>query len=359
MKRNLFFVALIIFSNLTLFAFEYKAALLDKNFKKTKYAFAITKVVDGRLNKQKSIGFIVERIHQQLETMWVGHDSLGESMTAFFKTKPEMFDTSLKIILVINQCNLRHIYGYSNLNGKYNILEIKIAFDYYKLNGNKYELMYQQYFIHNEDLKLVRNATKAVNVSFSETVKLALLDFNKQIALKIPLTGEGFAADSFTSFLHNTHPQEVTNQNIKDGLYFSCKDLYLNKPGTFKNFTIDTLVIGKEPSPIKAKNCIIEKAYAIVRQKRIFILVGNDFYKEALLSDEGILYFLDVTRTSLSKSARENSNAVAMAGSILPLGLLGALISGIAQSAIRNAGTTQTKTDIIVDFETGDLTYKN
>ena len=68
--------------------------------------------------------------------MWVGHDSLGESMTVFFKAKHQLFDSSLNIVLVLNQCNLRHIYGHSDMSGNYNILETKLSFDYYKLNGN-------------------------------------------------------------------------------------------------------------------------------------------------------------------------------------------------------------------------------
>jgi hypothetical protein len=78
-----------------------------------------------------------------------------------------------------------------------------------------------------------------------------------------------------------------------------------------------------------------------------------------LLSDDGILYFPDVTRTSLSKSAKANSAAVGLAGAILPLGFLGGLVTAIAQSEIKQSGTTQTKTDVIVDFETSDLEYKN
>jgi hypothetical protein len=239
MKKSLLFVALIFLVNLKFFAFEYKVNLLEKSFKRAKYNFSILKVIDGRLNKQKPIGFIVERIHQQLETMWVGHDSLGESMTALFKTTHEMFDTSRKIMLVVNQSNIRHIYGYSTLSGNYNLLEVKLSFDYYKLNENKYELIYQQYITHTEDLKHIRKAAKAINVAFSETVKLAMEDFNKQIALKSSLPFKELTADSLLSFLYRKQSQEVTNQNIKDGIYFSCKDLYLNKPSTFKDFSFN------------------------------------------------------------------------------------------------------------------------
>jgi hypothetical protein len=281
------------------------------------------------------MGFIVERINHQLEAMWVGHDSLGESMTAFFKPKHEIFDTSLKIMLVLNQCNLRHIYGYHIAQA----IEIKISFDYYKLNGDKYELIYQQYFIHKENTKLVRNAAKAITIAFSETVKLAMEDFNKQIALKTSLPVKELMADSLLGFLYKKQSQEVTNQNIKDGIYFSCKDLYLNKPSTFKDFSFNVSANRENPLNLNTKNYIIEKAYAIVKEKRIFIFISDNYYKEALLSDDRILYFPDVTRTSLSKSARANSAAVGVAGAILPLGFLGGLVTAMAQSEHRQKQT--------------------
>jgi hypothetical protein len=358
MKKKLFFVTLFLFGNLAIFAFEYKVTLQDKYFKKIKYNFSVLKVVDGRLNKQKPIGFIVERIHQQLKQMWVGNDSLEGNMNAFFKSKSQLFDTSLKIMLVVNQCNLRHIYGYSATGGKEQEVEIKISLDYYKLNGDKCELIYQQYYKYTKDAKFISKATKAINASFSEAIRFALIDFNQQVALKKIPAGEGVTLDSLLHFIYNKHSQLVTNQNIKDGLYFSCKDVYLNKPGIFKDFSFDTSLIGIQPILITTNSYTIGKAFAIVKQKRIFVYINNNSYREALLSNDGELYFPNVTRTILSENARVGSNAVGIAGAVLPLGFIGAIASAITQSAIKKAGTTQTKTDIIVDFETGDLTYR-
>ncbi|HTA61546.1 MAG TPA: hypothetical protein VK835_03790 [Bacteroidia bacterium] len=52
MKKNVFLLALILFGQFSVFAFDYKVSLRDKIFNKTEYGFSVVKFIDGRLNKQ-------------------------------------------------------------------------------------------------------------------------------------------------------------------------------------------------------------------------------------------------------------------------------------------------------------------
>ncbi len=371
-KSLLIIVAAILNSQLAIFAYGYKVNLLDEAFKGVKYDFSITKIVDGRLNKKKPMGTILGFSFTQEP---VENDSLGDKMNMFFKNKPEMFNNSIKIILVLNQCNFSNYEQRSMFTGKVQNKIFTVSFDYYKLNeNNTYTLVYQQYFIHTKNTDNIAKLSKGINLSFSETVKVALLDFNNQLKLKPSIASEEITSDSLFNFLNNRHSQLVTNQNIKDGLYFSCKDLYLNKSGIIKDFLIDTVRLEKKPASIKIKanNYIVEKAYAIVRQKHIYIYIDNNFYKEALLDDNGNLFFPDVTSSTISKGAKVGSATVGLISVfsyLIPFGgtITGAFVTGAttaaatqgAQYAIGKSGTTKATSDIIIDFETGDLEKRN
>jgi len=344
------------FTKINIFGFEYKVKLGQQFFNNVKYEFSILKVIDGRLNRQKPIGSVAAGFSQKNEL--IGNDSLGYQMSIFFRNKAEIFDSTEKILLVLNQCNLSRAQGNSFFTGQIDDLETTVAFDYYRIVGNKYELIYQQYFKHIESVKFIAKIGQGIDMAFSETVKFALWDFNKQVKLKNFFTGEPLTSDSLFNFFNCIQKQAITRQNIKNGLYFSCKDLYLNKPGVTNDVSFDTSALGKKPLSIKSKKFIVEKCYAIVAHKQIFIYTSKNNYKAALISEDGDLYFPDVTKSSISKAASSGSAVVGIIGSFLPFGFLGSVAKDVIRSGIEESGSSRATVDVIVDLETGDLNYK-
>lgn len=334
----------LLIANVSCFAFDFKVSLNKKTFEDESFDFLIQKVVDARLNKQKPIGTVM--VSFSLSNT-VGNDSLGYEMNNFFNGKPEMFDAKTKIIIVINQLNIRYIREKADTTGKKAELEFSIAIDYYLEGGKTCGLLYQQFFKFKKSTSNTK-ITKDINKGFSETIKSALIDFKKQ--LKINKKEKGIRrqcnTDSLFQFLANKPEQVVTNQNIKDGLYFSCKDLYLNNPGAISNYSFtDSTGLGQRPLIVKVPDYILERVYAIVKDKRIYIYIGGGNYKEALLEEDGKLFFADITSAIISNDTKASS---------VPIGVLSSLASTIKQ-----AGTAiTTPPDVILDYETGDLVFR-
>jgi hypothetical protein len=355
MKRTFLVLTCIVF-HIACFAFDYTFGLREKNFNDIKYNFTLVKVVDARLNKQKPIGSLMTGFALHNET--VGNDSLEEQMNLFFKNRPEIFEQATKVIMVINQLNLRYIKERNDATGKKEELELSIAIDYYLSGDKTCGLLYQQFFKFRESIATTISTRKGLDVAFSETIKGALKDFKKQLDTYKPLVRKEYAADSLFQSFSNKPAQVVSNQNIKDGLYFSCKDIYLNKPGVLSNYALsDSLGLGRVVI-VKSSDYVVDRVYTIVKAKKIYVYIGGGKYKEALLNDEGKLFFPDVTSTTLSNGAAVGSAVVGIASSFFPLGFIGSLFSNGVESSVKKAGTTTSVSDIIIDYETGDLIKK-
>ena len=158
---------------------KYRIILSDKFALQNKYSFSIVQVIDGRLNKAKPIGSVVGSFG--FNQQYVGNDSLSENMNLFFKKNNKLFDTVCKIVMVLNQLHLRYLGGYSMGSGKIEDLEISISIDYYKLNGITCELIYQQFNKYERSVKFIAKQSKAINLTYFETIESALNGFNTQL----------------------------------------------------------------------------------------------------------------------------------------------------------------------------------
>ncbi len=270
------------------FAFDYKVKIRWNAFEGSKYNFSIVNVIDARLNKDKSIGSLLSGWYKKKT---VGNDSLGPELTAFFKAKRPMFDTSTKIILVIKQLNIRYLKGYSMLSGRFEAFENVVSLDYYKIKGNTCALFYQQYFRHKEDA--TNSETNfAINFTLSETLKFAFNDFNDQLKNHKSFSLAGLDVPAFCNSFNDKPKQVINNQNIKDGIYLSCRDFYLNQPTLLDDYNLSDN-ISEKPITIKSSNGIIAKAFAIVLAKKIFIYVTDNKYREAVLDNNASLSFTE------------------------------------------------------------------
>jgi hypothetical protein len=363
-NKSILFLCLILINQFSVFGFEHSIGLRDDAFIGYKYNFSIVKVIDGRLNKKKPVGEFLWGF--DFKSKPVGNDSLGIQMDAFFKNHTSSFDTSTKIILVINQLNLRKTGG-----GKDESIEISLSLDYYKITGNSCVLLYKHYCKHRESVKGIFKASKAIDVSFSETVRLSFDNVENQIIKHGAMSSQEIDVASFYHSFDSVPKQVINTQNMKDGIYFSIKDVFLNQPGlTAENFFPDTAFLGKKPVSLLSPNYLIARAYAVIRFKRIFIYIRDDYYKEAILSEDGKLFFPDVTQANTSIGTHVGASVMgivfgSIASAFIPVGggIAGAVVKGGAvgavkggtQAAIKKAGTTYVTSDIIIDYETGNL----
>ncbi len=354
-KRSVLLIAFVAISAIGL-AFDYKIALQEKTFEDENFNFFIQKVIDARLNKQKPIGVLMAGFSLNKET--VGNDSLGEQMTALFAKKPEMFNAATKVIMVINQLNLRYI---KSADGKKIELEYTIAIDYYQAGDKSCGLLYQQFFKFKTNVKSADKIIRDINKGFSETIKGALTDFKKQLKTNKVVVRKEFDTGMLLQSLENKPAQILSNQNIKDGLYFSCKDLYLNNPGILDSYSFtDTMGIGRNPLIVKAPGYIMERVYAIVRDKRIFIYAGGGNYKAALLGDDGRLVIAGKTSADLLVDVKGAFASVGILNSIVAVPFVAktnAPADSTAQQVIKQPEAGNKIPDIFVDLETGDLVY--
>ena len=351
-KRSLLFIACIAVSSSCL-AFDYKVSINEKSFEDESFNFFVQKVIDARLNKQKPIGALVAGFSLNKQT--VGNDSLDYEMNALFARKPEIFNASTKVIMVINQLNLRYI---KSADGKKTDLEFSVAIDYYLAEAKTYGLLYQQFFKYKVNTKSADKITRDINKGFSETIKNALTDFKKQLNTNKAVVRKECNTDSLIQFLTGKPEQMVTKQVIKDGLYFSCKDLYLNNPGVVSNyFFTDSTGLGQRPLIVRASGYIMERVYAIVRAKKIFVYTGGGNYKEALLGDDGKLFIPGITSATLSVDVKEGSANIGLLNSLpaIPSLAKATTADSTAQQPIKQTQINTTTSDIIIDFETGDL----
>jgi hypothetical protein len=346
-KKSFLLAAFIAFG-ISSFAFNYKLTLLEKSFEDESFNFFIQKVVDARLNKEKPIGALVEGFSLNKET--VGNDSLGYQMTALFNRKPEIFNASLKVIMVINQLNLRLM---KSADGKKEELEFSIAIDYYQSGEKSCGLLYQQFFKFKQPVKSATKIAKDIDKGFTETIKKALVDFKKQIKKNKAIVRKEFETGLLFQFLENKPAQVVNSQNVQDGLYFSCKDLYFNNPGVVSNYSFtDSAGLGQRPLIVRVPGYLMERVYAIVRGRRIFIYAGRGNYKEAVFGDDGKLFIPSIVNVPLSVSEKGSSTSIGILNTLPPATKA---ISATADSTAKQPQTIYKATDFYLDLETGDL----
>ena len=354
-KRS-FLLIICIALSISSLAFDYKVTLQEKSFEEENYNFLIQKVIDARLNKQKPIGSLVAGFSLNKET--VGNDSLAEQMISVFNSKSEVFDGKLKVAMVINQLNLRYIKGITTRGRELDELEYTIAVDYYKVGDKSYGLLYQQFFKYKAGIKSGKNTAKDLDKIFSETIKKAFTDFKKQLKDSKAFVRKELNADTLLQFLAGKPLQVINSQNIKEGLYFSCKDLYLNNPGvvSYYSFT-DSMGIGQRPTIVKAPAYVLERVYAIVIGHRIFLYIGGGNYKEAVFGDDGKLFIPSIAGVALSLGEKGSSSPIGVLNSLTPAtsAIKPALVDSIAKQPEKPIEPIAKATDIFIDFETGDL----
>jgi hypothetical protein len=337
-------IVMLLLCSSQVYAFDYVFTLTDNAFHKAKYRFSIARVIDARVNDTVPIGFIPGFSGRPQS---IGNDSLTFDLADFFQNDKDHFDTLNNIVLVVNQINF-------TIDQAQNV-EMLLSLDYYLVRDNKHSLLYKQYCRHIKNVKTVMVRSNAVNIAFTKAMEAAFDDFSQQLEAGNSSVVYEMDATALTTSVASTPTPVISNQNLKDGMYFSCRDLYLNKPGLTSGYTLpDTNMLGTEQVSTRNEKTSFAP-FACVINKKIFINTGNDYYRQALLSDSGKVYFHNVNRYSVSTGA---SAGGAVAGGVLgSFGIVGAVLGGAAQAGITKAGTKTHTGDLFLDFETGRLVW--
>ncbi|MGZ3865212.1 MAG: hypothetical protein ACXVC6_03850 [Bacteroidia bacterium] len=312
-------------------------------FQDLKFKFSVVSFLDGRLNTEKPSGYYFDKLNNKRET--IGVDSLSKELNSFF-AKSASFDSSNKFILVLNQLN------YKETEYKVHYFDLTIAIDYYKVAGNKCVLFYRQYYNYFDKSGFER--VKVLNDHFSVTLIKAFREFEDQLRLFKVISTDIYDTTNLISSLKGKPSREITNQNLKEGLYFNVKELYLNQPGyTSEYFMSDTSNLGDESISLMAKDYLLNQVYAIVLHKKMYINIGNGFYTYAEINNNGDL----ILKVDMRKIKNTNSKIPAaeitswiMVGAAAPL-----LQYAMVRSATANSRKVKDRMSLKIDFETGQL----
>lgn len=333
------------------YGFEYTISPTDNAFKKTKYHFTVDSFIDGRYDAGLPIGYIPSFSYKPQS---VGNDSLANSMNDFFKTHKEPFDTANKIIVVLNQLNLYYFQDFSMLTGKIQDIKIFLSLDYYKIDHNKCALIYQQFIKSTTSVKFIMSRSKGVDISFSNALHEAFANFETQLESGTANISPDRDLSEILSYA--TAKNDIKfKSSVADGVYFSCKDLFMNRPSIFSNaITIDNTEIADGKISLKGNKYVVNQAYAIVSNNKIYVNLHDNIYRSAQADNNGQLLFPDAGQYFISRSSM-------VAVIIAPghFGLIGALAS-VAFSAIASKASEEKEYGNYVIFpETGAVMWES
>ena len=331
-------------------SFYYRLSLNEAPFSEVKYNFTIERFVDARLNKFKPVGEFDDRRKNTPRS--VGNEFLSDEVSAFLSKRHDLFDPSPTIVVALNQLNLNYPLD-PNRRGSNDELVASIALDYYLKEGAGYTQIYRQYYKYA--LKdLPRNPEMAFTDCFSGALSRALMAFNNTLRSNQLLHNLPIDSVTFFSLLTQRSEQVVTNQTLQDGLYFSLKDIYLNRPlktPNYKTPVIQDILNG--PITIASDVIPIPSAFSIVIDHRIFIYTGHNIYTEAFIDDKGTLFFRHHTVYQKQNSGIGRVIAVEAAGIVF--GFFGALLADVVSSSVEKPATTEVEIESAIDYETGAL----
>ena len=332
--------------------------LRETTFDGMHYGFSVINFIDGRLNKQKESAMEPSGWSLTLSMNSFWNDSLEKEVNTILKKKHSHFDTSVKMIVV-----LKHVYSHQwrDPRGRRGEgREVTLSLDYYKTNGSTCTLVCQQYYNYFNRTNLQVSSKKNIPAAFSKALELAFKEFDTQLRLNAhPPFPEVLDTAKLYAASWSMTDQVVTDANVKEGLYFSNKDLYLNKPALIRYIPTDTLNLVKMREVLNTNDYLSKRAFAIVRNKRVFIYTDDDCYKEFFFTPAEKLYFYSELNT-ISPGTRTGANTAGMAGSFLVGGgLLGGIIGAAISSSIKTKASVRVGYYIQLDYETGcPIPYK-
>ncbi|MCD9014236.1 hypothetical protein [Parachryseolinea silvisoli] len=330
---------------------NHSCLIREENFKGVKYNFGISKFIDARLDPSKPIGYIRRGYGKE----YVINDTLEHHLNSFLHSRPDIFNSNSKFVVVINQVSLRYMV----LGSRQEPQTVTIALDYYSVNNGVCSLVYQQYVSWTENMAAVFSAAKGINMTFSEALKRGFEQFDLEVGKVGQISKWDVPSDSLFSRKTAKRLQVLDWTNAKDGIYFSPKDLYLNNPAHLTRWEMpsrDSLFI--RCAEIKSPDYKIDQAFAIVKDKAIYILDGkdeanNDIYLRAYCDDQRKLYF--------NSLGRPISNGDVVKKAVVGVGApmaFGGIVGGVVNHAVNTSANKSAKIyRVDLDLATFEYSY--
>lgn len=311
-----FFLFLFAFiSCLAVKAFE--VGLVSEHFKSEKFDFKINSFIDGRINKTKYVGYTQLGTFKGIEDLFLPVD-FGKYCNDFFKAAPIKFKNKKTFCAVINQVSIQEI-----ADGSTQYSDVSLSIDYYLVDTIKQEcsLYYRSY------LKSIKasefDITKKHALNLSNAFLTSFLNLTDYINSKVSLF-------NYPSLKTNTLKDSLDKKLvlskdtvIKDGVYYSTKQLYQNAPDIeMQKFlaSIDTsrleLYLNEKVEVLMGPTC-----YAFVKNGILYPCVRKKLYHQAVIDfRHKLICVIDVNSkksTIMNESASKPYYMFGIAGAIV------------------------------------------
>ncbi|MGZ3866566.1 MAG: hypothetical protein ACXVC6_11125 [Bacteroidia bacterium] len=319
MKR--FFFNLFLFSTICLKLSAYELKLSVPFYSHGQYKFSILNFIDARLGKEKPVGFTRVGISNKTEGIFLPKDF--ESNCGEIFSKPEVgLIGARKLIAVINQLTVQETHG-----GGWEYSTVSLGIDYYLLDSNSYNLYYRSF------IKTAASNGFDITKKHAENLEDAFMMSFDNLNNFFTNGGKAFEYSHIPSSVlmdsvFKQTNQKITGTGIKNGVFYSCKQVALNTPQKdLWNFlaSIDTSkneIYFPDRASLPNGNAL----FGFAKDNVLYVHIKKDTYHKAGLVDSTKLgYFKDVTRSKVATGAVVASAVLSglfgFAGSIMGSGI--------------------------------------
>lgn len=275
---------------------------LDKNmFNSEKFSFRIDSFVDERLNKEAPVGFTKIGLKNKTEDMVLPAD-FGNYCRNFFSTALAQASGELRFIAVIQQLTVQELVVSGN-----EVSDASLSVDYYLWDEKSQtrRLFYRSYY--KSIAGPVLDATKKHAKNLSNAFLVSFRDLSAYAQEK------GAARANFVPL-----QSPAKDTILQDGLYYSLKQLLMNKPdplgaiaGSVDTATLENYLDAEMFAPLST-------ACALVKNGTLYVCIRKNVYHKAVpVFGSRKLKVLDIQN---KKSSLKDY------GYIINFGIVGALI---------------------------------
>jgi len=335
MKILFLFLGLVTVTN-SIKAYELK---LKRSFLKgERYEFACSKFIDARLNKQKAVGYTRRGVSNKIEELKLPKNFAAYCDTLFGDAGIK-YEGVLKLIPVITQITIQETH-----NGSNEFSHISLAMNFYMIENDSCFLYYSSFTKVNSEsgfditAKHGKYLTKAFSIIFNN---LNVFTVNKSLQFK-PLKINIIQLKDTLEITNNTFHEPP----IKDGIYFSCRDLVNNEPSeTFidliaKVDTSLTEVLFYESVPFFRRNSF----FAFVKGNCLYLHLRDlTFHKANMDERNRLAHFKNLKRSQAGLGNGSNS---------VSLGYMFGLVGIAIETAIRYSKKERPE-ELNLDLEIG------
>ncbi len=318
----------------------YEVKLTGSVFKGERYEFAFAKFIDARLNYNKPVGYTRMGVSNRVEEL-VLNKKFNEYCDSVFNIKGIKYEGRIKLIPVFTQITIQETHS-----GGDEFSNVSLAMDFYKIEGDSCFLYYSSFTkvnsVNGFDItkKHGKNLSTAISVIFSN---LNVFVSQESPLIKPAKISIGQLRDTLEIMNNTFH-----DAPLKEGIYFSCRDLINNEPSADFADLISNVDTSKNELFFSESTIFFRRNYffAFVKKNTLYVHLKDLTYHRANIDKRNRLaYFKDLKRTRASIGAGIISAGLA--------GLFGLLGAAIGKSIMETLSKEEMVERLYLDMENG------